>query len=204
MGFQHTAGGDTSAGGQFLDHPGWYHLMIQDIQDPPTDKSGTPIPDAAFKVNCSVLAGTVEGQKDKTVGIMFFHPRADGKNEGAFARKKIDRFLIATSFATPAQIEAKATLDIDLQQGRSRQFIAKLDKEEGKKFLELSFADIYHVDDAAVANYPKDEKALKLIRPAQRWPGGKPPGTAPATPATPPAPPVTAASAAAAPSLDDV
>lgn len=200
MAFQHTAGGDTSAGGQFLDEPGWYHLMIQDIQDPPTDKSGTPIPDAAFKVNCSVLAGTVDGQKDKTVGIMFFHPKADGKNEGAFARKKIDRFLIATGFATPAQIEAKESFDIDLQQGRMRQFIAKLDKEEGKRFLELSFADIYHVDDPAVASYPKDADALKLIRPQQRWPGGKPPGKPTASTATASAP----AAPTQAPSLDEV
>jgi uncharacterized protein (DUF1800 family) len=85
------------------------------------------------------------------------------------ARRKIDRFFVATSLMTPQQVESKAEVDIELQDAVGRQFVAKLVKEKpDSRFLSLSFADIYHVDDPAIKDCPKSKAHLALIDPAHR------------------------------------
>lgn len=215
--FDYEAGGDLSNGGAWLSEPGTYHLMIVEMQEEPTSKDGNLIPNAAFRVACVVGDGTVAGQKDKTTDITFFQPKSTDKNEGAFARKKIDRFFVAVGLATEQQIKDKAKLSIDLQDAVGSQFIAKLEKEkEDSKFLSLSFADIFHVDDPAVAGIPKDKDCLSLIPPSQRLTGNQKPAAAgaangvakqPAKQSTPVAPVTTPAgvgSPAMATQFDDV
>lgn len=164
MAYDYEAGGDLSTGGSWLAEPGTYHLIVESIDEQPTSKDGTLVPNAAFRVNCSVCDGTVGGQRDKTTDITFFRPKATDKNEGAFAKKKIDRFLLAVGLVTEQQVLDKARVSIDLQQAVGRQFIAKLDKEkEDSKFLSLSFADVYHVDDPAVAAIPRSKDHLSMI-----------------------------------------
>lgn len=164
MAFEYEAGGDLSNGGQWLSDPGTYHMLITDISEEPTSKDGTLVPNAAFRVTCAVCDGTVPGQAEKTTDITFFRPKATDKNEGAFARKKIDRFLVATCLMTEEQVLEKAKVRIDLQEAVGRQFVVKLEKEkEDSKFLSLSFADIFHVDDSAVANIPRSKEHLSLI-----------------------------------------
>lgn len=210
--FDYEAGGDLSNGGTWLAEPGTYHLMIVEMQEEPTSKDGNLIPNAAFRVACVVGDGTVAGQKDKTTDITFFQPKASDKNEGAFARKKIDRFFVAVGLATEQQIKDKAKLSIDLQDAVGSQFIAKLEKEkDDSKFLSLSFADIFHVDDAAVAGIPKDKDCLSLIPASQRLIGKQAPAatngkaTAAAKPSTTVAPLATqAGTPAMATQFDDV
>lgn len=169
MGFEHQTGGDVSTGGSWLADPGTYHLCITDVQETPTNNKGELISNAAFRVACTVCDGTVPNQKDKTVDITFFNPKSTDKNEGAMARKKLDRFFLAVGLATEQQIESKAKLSIDLQEANGRQFIAQLEKEkEDSKFLSLSFANLYHVDDPAVQAIPKDKAALNIIDPKLR------------------------------------
>ena len=169
MAFKHQAGGDLSAGGSWLAEPGTYHLLITDVQEEVTKKDGTLVPDAAFRVNCSVCNGTMSGQLDKTTDIVFFHPKSDQKNEGAMARKKMDRFFVAVGLMTQQQVETKAEVEIDLQDAVGRQFVAKLVKEKAdSQFLSLNFADIFHVDDPAVKDIPKSQAHLKLIEPQLR------------------------------------
>ncbi len=169
MGFDYEAGGDLSNGGSWLSDPGTYHLTIVEMQEEPTDKNGNLINNAAFRVACVVCDGTTAGQKDKTTDITFFRPKPTDKNEGAFAKKKIDRFLVAVGLVTEQEVKDKVRKSIDLQQAVGGQFIAKLEKEsEDSKFLSLSFADIYHVDDSAVSAIPKDKDCLALLAPSQR------------------------------------
>lgn len=172
--FDYEAGGDLSNGGQWLAEEGTFHLNIVEMQEEPVDKNGNLISGAAFRVACVVCDGTVANQQDKTVDITFFRPKPTDKNEGAFAKKKIDRFLVATSLATEQQIKDKAKLSIDLQDAVGSQFVAKLEFERDdsgqpkSKFLSLSFADIFHVDDSAVAAVPKNKDCLALLPPSQR------------------------------------
>lgn len=169
MGFDYETGGDLSNGGQWLSEPGTYHLMITDVDEQPTNKDGALIDNAAFRVNFSVCDGTVPGQVDKAIDITFFRPKPTDKNEGAFAKKKIDRFLVAVGLLTEQQVIDKWKGKIELQESVGRQLVAKLDKEkEDSKFLSLSFADIFHVDDPAVATIPRSKDHLALIDPKLR------------------------------------
>ena len=215
MGFKHTTSGDISTGGSWLAEPGTYHLCITHVEENPTKKDGTLIPNAAFRVDLEALAGTVEGQKGKTIDLILFYPKSDSKDGGAFAKKKIERLFLSTCLATQEQLTTPGVeLDIDIADMKGRQIVAKFEEEEtdrGKKMLQLAFADIFHVDDPAVAGIPKDAGFLKLIPAALRWVGA-PQATNGAAAATPKArsrskaTPVAATPAAAVPatSFDDV
>lgn len=170
---KHRTGGDFNTGG-FLNEPGTYHLCITDATEKPENKNGSLIDNAAFRVACEVMAGTVSGQENKSVDILFFHPKPTDKNEGAFARKKIDRFLLAVNLVSDE--DKDKDLDVDIAKCVGRQFVAKLEHEdENAKFLRVAFADIYHVDDPAVKSIPKNADALKLIPSAMRKIGSQPP-----------------------------
>lgn len=188
---KHKTGGDFNTGG-FLQEPGTYHLCVTDITENPTNKQGQLIDNAAFRVSCEALGGTVAGQEHKTVDILFFHPKPSDKNEGAFARKKIDRFLLSVGLMTDEDKDKE--IDIDLSQCVGRQFLAQLEQdEENQKFLRVSFSEIYHVDDPAKKTIPKNEAALRLIPASLRKigavakPTSKPTAKAKATETVPPA-----------------
>lgn len=188
---------------QYLSNPGWYHLMVIEASDTPTNKDGTPINNAIFSLECAALTGTGGECRDKTVKLTFFHPRPDQKNGGAFARQKIDCTLVALGVVDPEDKEKKIVLDPSTWAGR--QFIAHLENGEdssGKvsKFLELHYTDIFHVDDPAVKEHPKDADALASIHPDLRRIGSRP-----SKAASPPKTPTPAQEAAAAPmSADEV
>lgn len=177
MAYKHTTGGDTSDGGKFLADDGTYHLLVTKMDETPTKKDGTPIDNAAFRAELAVLAGTVESQKDKVTDILFFGPKPSDKNDGAFAKKKIDRFFLAAGLATREQLDQKDNeLDIDLQQACGRQIVAKFTSEEGKNgklMLGLSFTDIWHVDDSSCKAVPKDAESLAMLPATERWIGEK-------------------------------
>ena len=57
-------------------------------------------------------------------------------------------------------------IDIDLTKAVGRNVIATLEEEKqdnGKSFIRLSYADIFHIDDPRVAKFPRNERALSLI-----------------------------------------
>jgi hypothetical protein len=179
MALRHNAGGDVSTGGNWLTEPGLYHMMVVDTTETPTKRDGSPISEAICRVSLSVLAGTVDGQKDKGFDLTFWHGKPGDEKSQAFATKKLDRFFLSTGLMTRAEIEQKVSKDIELAHANGRQLVVELEEREsnqGKKFLDLKFAEIYHVDDPAVAAVPKDAGALKLIAASLRWPGGKPAG----------------------------
>lgn len=178
MAFTYEAGGDLSTGGKFLNEPGIYQLFITSIDEQPTNRKGELIDNAAFRVDLEVLAGTVEGQKNKITDLLFFNPKPGDKNEGAHAKKLLDRFFLATAMKSEAELAEKGKqVAIELSDLIGRQFFAKfaLEKEENsnKEHLRLNFYDMWHVDDDAVKGVPRDEKALGLIDPALRRIGAK-------------------------------
>lgn len=158
---RHQTGNDFATGG-FLQEPGTYHFCVIDCTEEVIDAKGSIVDNAAFRASLEVLAGTSPGQEKKTCDMLFFHPKPSDKNEGAFARKKIDRFLLAVGL-----IEENAKgqgVDIDMTTAIGRQFVAKMEQDEkNPKYLRLSFADIFHVDDEAVKAIPKCEAMLRQI-----------------------------------------
>jgi len=195
MGFEMDAPESMDTGANFLEQPGWYHLSVGNIDQQPTNREGMPID--ALKVNCHVLDGEHKEQKGKSFGMMLFHPKMSDKNNGEFAKKRIARFFDSVCVGTVSNGRISVT-DDEMDAAGGRQFVAKVKKSDNSDYMELSFADIYHVDDEAVKAVPKDQAALDLLPANLRRTGAatKPKQEAAAKPA---------ASAAASPvDLDDI
>jgi hypothetical protein len=175
MSFEFDAPEELShGGGNWIDKPGTYHLVVTAVDEEPISKKKELIP--GFKVDFQAMEGTVRSgdgkftEKDKTIDLVFFNPKITDKNEGLFARQKQAAFFIATGLMTEEQL-GKSGIKIDLEQARGRHVIATLEEdtsEQGKKFIRLSYDNIWHIDDPRAASFPKNEKALTLIPSAHR------------------------------------
>ena len=174
-----TPGGDLSTGSLWVDEAGTFHTRIVAASSQPTKRDGNLIDNGLFSVGLEVLAGTNETQIGRTVDLVFYYPKDSDKNHGAFAQKKIDRFLLATGLASREQLEkADSAIDVDIESTVDRQLVVKIEMEEsdktpGKFFAKLSFAEIFHVDDSAVKSIPKSAENLRLLPPEERWTGSK-------------------------------
>lgn len=174
---KYQAGSDFTGGGKFVEEPGQYHMVIEDIAHPARNHKGERIEGGLFNVSLKVLAGSVEGQEDKEFNTTFFQPKADSKDGGDFARKKIDRFLLASNLLRDG--DQGKTVDIDLDAAKHCQICLKLErktnsKDKTKTYLDIEGAHIYHVDDVEVKNWEKRREALAVIPPKFRRVGGKP------------------------------
>jgi len=171
MKFRTSESADTG-GGNWLDKPGTYHLVVTSVDEEPKSKKGEMLD--AFRVTMQALEGTVRDkdgftERGKTVDIMFWSPKLTDKNEGEFSRKKQTRYLLSTGLITESQLGSD--VEIDLEQSRGRHVIATLEERDGdgdKKFIDLHFADIFHIDDPAVAKFPKCQRSLGMIPKAHR------------------------------------
>jgi len=164
-GFELECPEDIDGQSNFLTEPGTYHAVVIAVDEAPTSKAGVLL--EGFRVEFAVLDGTVAGQKDKQFDIMFFKPKLTDKNGGEFAKRKQARFAIATGILPRAEPGKRVT--VDLQQANGRQLVVELEHQkdmttgEPTKFLQLAWANIYHVDDPAVAKVQKDATALSLL-----------------------------------------
>lgn len=163
---EYTPGDDFSAGGKFLtdNDPGCYHMQITGIRRPATTAKGDLIANGWAVVSCAVLAPSK--QEGKTYDLTLFHPKADAKDGGAFGRKKNDRFLLATGILSEGSEGKK--VGINWGGAIGRQFLVKLETTQpdsrGKKYLEVAFANFFHVDDPeAGTDYPRNDKAIAMI-----------------------------------------
>lgn len=162
-----------TGGGNWLDKPGTYHLVLTAADEQPTKRNGEMMD--AFRVTCQAIDGTVRDangftEKDKTVDLTFWNPKLTDKNEGLFARQKQAKFFLATGLLTEEQLGTE--VDINLGDAVGRQVIATLEERDGgdsgRTFLDLHFADIWHIDDPAAAKFPRNDKAIALVPKAHR------------------------------------
>lgn len=161
MAFEMEMPESPDIGGSFLQEPGTYHLAVLNVDEQPTSKSGQLID--GFRVDLEVLAGP---QAKKQAEVTFWNPKLTDKNNGEMAKKKQYRFAFATGLLDGFKPGAKVS--IDLQKAKGRQLIATLAQRESqndpsKKFIDLNFADIWHVDDPAAPNCERNQDALKLL-----------------------------------------
>lgn len=166
-------GEDLTGGGDFLNLPGTYHLLIDrmhvgmSVKDEPID--GTT-------VECTVLDGDVQGQAKKKVNLTLWDIKLDKPVEEQHVTVRcLTNFYLAANVLQPEQLGKE--VDINPEDADSHQVVIKLQyaqkKENGnwvedRKFLRINFSDVYHVDDPAVANVPKNASALKAIDPKYR------------------------------------
>lgn len=157
-----------TGGGNWLTLPGTYHVVVTNTDEAPTNAKGEMLD--GFRVTFQALEGTVKDEdgkfteRDKTIDLVFFNGKLTDKNEGQFARQKQGRFFIATGLLTDGQLGTE--VDINLEDAVGRQVVMTLEEQDGKgdrKFLQLHFADIWHIDDPAAASYLKCAKSVKLI-----------------------------------------
>ena len=174
MGMTFEAPATIEGGGGFLEEAGTYHVVINEVLEGQSSK-GAPID--GITVTFEVLAGTSKGQESKTKQESLFAPslkdvEKEQKNGSpCMARKKLGALLIATNLMDPAKLGQPINFEPSEMIGR--QIVIKFDHQkemdgEGKytvetKYLQISYSDIYHVDDPAVASVPKNADALSLI-----------------------------------------
>jgi hypothetical protein len=155
---------EMGGGGNFLTEPGAYHCAVTQVLEGTGPKGG--IIDG-FTVGLDMLAGTVSGQEHKVFNLTLFNARLDQSDGGKkWARLKQAAFVIAANVVTPAQLGQRVS--VDLQKAVGQQVVIKLEQQEGKEYLDLSYADIWHVDDPHCEKVPKNTAAIAMIPAAMR------------------------------------
>lgn len=152
---------------QFIDQPGWYHLLVNNINEEPQKNNGEVMD--AIRVETVCQAGTNPEQAKKSFSPLLFNPSEGDSDGGEFKSKIHLRLADALCLLPPAS--AGEEVEIDWQKAKGRQFIAlaKWGKERnGEKFMEIDGAHIYHVDDPDVAKVPKNMQAVNLMPASMR------------------------------------
>lgn len=149
----------------FLNEVGTYHVAVLNVDENPTTRDGAPVD--GFKVHFCAMDGTGAGQQKKEIELTFYNPKASDKNNGEFAKRKAARFAMATSILPQAQPGQRVT--VNLQDALGRQLVIEVERKtdqatgQPSKFLQLAWANIWHIDDPAVSAVPKDAAALSLL-----------------------------------------
>ena len=142
----------------YLDQPGTYHCVITSVMEGKGPKGG---PIDGFTVGLAVLTGTTEGQKDKATNLCLFSPdHSKSEKSQEWARKKQTAFVIAAGLIDLAKLGGK--VNVELQEAVGRQIVVNFEHDEEGKYLQLAWANIYHIDDPRAAKFPKDPEAIAL------------------------------------------
>ena len=179
MGYQGEAPESVSGGGGFLDEPGTYHFVINQAFDDQgkRKKDGTRSAISGCTLELVCLGGTVDGCEGKSHSETLFYPSPQGSEKAnAVKLRALAALLIASNQMTPDQLGGQMEIDqsvLDAIVQRETQVVMKLRQQmenDGNgnytvvtKFLELDYANVYHVDDPEVAAVPKDAEALGLL-----------------------------------------
>jgi hypothetical protein len=150
-----------STGGKYASKPGKYHFMITQAIANPAKKDGTPMM-GCLQVDMEIVAGTDPTQVGKTFEARLWKGKPDDKDKGEMANKKLSCLAVALG----GQHVPGGKGGIDIANIASRQIVAELamrPDKEGKERLDISYANIFHVDDEKVKDVPKSEDFLGYI-----------------------------------------
>lgn len=150
-----------STGGKYANKPGKFHFMIVQAVANPAKKDGTPMM-GCLQIDMEIVAGTDPTQVGKTFEARLWKGKPDDKDKGEMANKK----LSCLSVALGGQHVPKGKGGIDIANITARQIVAELAMRpgsDGKERLDISYANIFHVDDENVKDVPKNPEYLSLI-----------------------------------------
>ena len=159
-------------GASYVDKPGKYHCQVASVDESPTSKQGQAID--GFKVILSVMHGPELG---KQIELTLFNPnptRDEASQE--WSMKKQAAFIIAAGLATEKDLagdDEEKEVEIDLQAAKNRQICIELevDKKNStaeRQFVQLAWANIFHVDDPRVAKWEKNVAAIQVLPASMR------------------------------------
>lgn len=153
--------------GGALKQAGTYHVVVNKVAEGESIK-GTPID--GLTVVFEVMGGTSEGQQGKTHTESFFLPTLqDTKPE--MKLRRFTAMAIAGNVLKPEQLGTDA--DIPFIEMIGHQMLVKFNHQMEKdgngdytietEYLQVAYSDLFHVDDPAVKDIPKNADALSII-----------------------------------------
>ena len=148
----------------YLSEAGTFHCVITRCTEG-ADHKGNPL--TGFNVQFSVLAGTAEECAGKEFSLTFFDPdmsRSEKSQE--WARKKQTAYVVATNLMDLSNMGEE--LEIEVSESEGQQVVITVEKDQDDKYLQLVWANVYHVDDPRSKAFPKCEKSLGLISDGNR------------------------------------
>lgn len=162
---------DLEGGGGHIRKPGMYHFLVDEVKEGLSSKD-KPMNGMTLMLTC--LAGTVDGCEDQKANIVLWDPKDE---DDRVAVRAFTNFFLAANVLQPEQLGTE--VEVDENATVQAQVIMRLacqqkvdsngnwvdDPDGGVK---LNFSDIFHVDDPAVADIPKNADAIGLIDPAHR------------------------------------
>lgn len=144
-----------------LEAEGVFHFQVKDVKVGEMAHGDKALD--GFSAKLSVLEGEHSG---KEIGINFLNGQPTHKDGGESCNRKQAAFCIATNLLTPAQLTG-GEVSFNEEDARGQQVVAEMRlgkaNDSGKRYLELFFSNIYHVDDPRVKDVPKNAAALSII-----------------------------------------
>ena len=141
--------------------PGTYHCLVIKSADGASTKGNQMDGVSAL---LEVVAGTTKGQEERKFHLSLFDPdlsKSDAAQE--WSVKKQTAFAIAINQLDPSKLGEEVSIEFGAGEGQQLFITLAENTYDGKTNLELSFANIYHVDDPRASGFPKNEAALKLL-----------------------------------------
>ena len=162
--FEFDQSESTENAAPYLKKPGRYHVVVTELDGNPSSRDGKPMD--ALKVGFEVLDGTEKSEIKKAGEMLLWKGKPTDKDGGEMANKKLTRLAVAFG----GQHSPGGKGKIDLVGSLGRQIVVDMQprKSGDKEYLDVNYANIYHVDDPAVADVPKSEASLALIPAAWR------------------------------------
>jgi hypothetical protein len=163
---------DVSNDAPFLKEPGDYHVAVIHAEEEATYKRGKKKGElrGGFCLDVEILAGP---QKKKVAEVFCRHPAASHKDGGDFCRKVQQRTLEAISVVNPSDRGKKVTVELVKADGTipvlARQCIVRFEKND-EGYIELSGANIWHIDDPDAPQCERNQEAVKLYTKFRRDP----------------------------------
>lgn len=182
MKFELDAPTNAQSDSALLDKPGKYHCRVDWIEEEPRKGDGNMIDNALFRVHAVVLDGSVAGQRDKELNLMFFSPKMTDKDNGEMAKAKVRNFAMAIGcceikdgqmIITFGPEPGAADYDEGIERIGSlyaigRQFVCEVEMDRDGKYVSLRFSNVWHVDNPAIKDVPKCRQHMALLPPALR------------------------------------
>ncbi len=150
----------TRSGGSFLDVEGKFHCEIVSLELTPMSKMGQLIPNVFAKVNFNIVGGTNAAGVGKQANFILWRPDLTKPEKSqAWAKKKIFFFACAIGLHDEnngSKLQLNMPMIANMAIGR--QFVCKMwfelddNGQRKEKFPDLSFCDLWHIDDPAAAD----------------------------------------------------